>query len=205
MPRKTPSTAPTVRQGDDDPDARAMETHLAQLDRLEANQRAQDTDEVEQLRQAWSPALSQAKTILAELSSLQAAYGPALQAIEGRDFSGLPPTGATLNRVARIERSCLELRQHLTHTAEDLKRIIGSIEGLSPRSMTLLLVNGEIYKQLLAMYRHTPQGVRELFSRLQYLVASLTEGMESATNEEGYTPLSRLPPPQMLTPQVEMA
>ena len=205
MPRKTPSITPTVHQGDADPEALAMESRLAALDRLEAPQRDQDSDEIEQLRQSWAPALTQAKAILAELSALEAAYTPSLQAIEGRDFSGLPPTGATLNSVARIERSRLELRHHLTHTAQDLKRIIAAVEGLNPRTIALRLANGPIYKELLAMYRHTPQGVRELLQQIERTVASLTEGIASTTNEEVSTPVRRLPEPQRQPPQVELA
>ena len=205
MPRKTPTTTLPLPQGDADREPVAMKTHLAALDRQEARQRDQDSDEIEQLRQAWGPALSQAQAILAELVALEVTYTPSLQAIEGRDFSGLPPTGATLNSVARIERSRLELRHHLTHTAQDLKRIIAAVEGLNPRTIALLLANGPIYKELLAMYRHTPQGVRELLQQIERTVASLTEGIASTTNEEVSTPVRRLPEPQRQPPQVELA
>jgi hypothetical protein len=58
---------------------------------------------------------------------------------------------------------------------------------------------------LLGFYHHSPQGVRELFQRLQRLVATFTEGVESATSEETYTPVRRLPSPQPLVPEVELA
>jgi hypothetical protein len=205
MPRKTPSTTPTARQGDADPDARTMEGHLATLDRQEARQRDQDAEEIEQLRQAWAPALTQAKTILAELTALEAAYTPTLQALEGRDFSRLPPTATTLNAAAAIERGCLELRHHFGHTAEDLRRIVSTIEKLSERSAPLLHANAGTYRELLAFYRHSPGGVRDMFRRLEHTVARLTEGLDVVDDAEVYTPVRRLPAPQPLTPEVEMA
>jgi hypothetical protein len=205
MPRKTPSTTPTVRQGDADPDALAMGGHLAQLDRLEARQHDQEADDLEELRQAWAPALTQAKTLLSELSALQEAYTPALEAIARRDFAALPPMARTLNAVAAIERTCQEIQHHCGHTVEDLRRIIAAVEGLSPRTVTLLEANSTTYKELLGFYRHTPRGVQDMFQRLERTVASLTTGVESASSEETYTPVRKLPQPQPLTPQVEMA
>jgi DNA repair exonuclease SbcCD ATPase subunit len=206
MPRKTPSTTPPVLQGDADREPLTMESHLATLERLEARQRDEAAEAIEELRQAWSPALTQAKAILEELSGLQAAYSPTLDALAGRDFSGLPPTATTLNAVAAIERTCLELQHHFNHTTEDLRRIISAIENLSERSAPLLHANATTYREQLAFYRHTPQGVRDLFQRLQRLVASLTDGIESAPSEEVYTPLPRLPQPApLMTPEVEMA
>jgi hypothetical protein len=145
------------------------------------------------LRQSWAPALSQAKAILAELVALEVAYTPSLQALEKRDFSALPPTAKTLNAVAGIESVCRELQHHFGHTAEDLRRIINAVEKLSERSALLLHANGPTYRELLGFYKHTPQGVKESFQRLQRLVASLTEGIASTTNEEVYTPLPHLP------------
>jgi ABC-type transporter Mla subunit MlaD len=205
MPRKTPSTTPTVRQGDPDPDALAMGGHLAQLNRLEARQHDQEADDLEELRQAWAPALTQAKTLLSELSALQEAYTPALEAIARRDFAALPPMARTLNAVAAIERTCQEIQHHCGHTVEDLRRIVAAVEQLNERSAPLLHANASTYRELLAFYRHSPQGVRELFQRLQHLVASLTAGVELAPSEETYTPVRRLPSPQPLVPEVEIA
>ena len=55
MPRKTPATTRTVRQGGNDAEGLAMEGHLAQLDRLEARRRDEDAEDLEQLREAWAP------------------------------------------------------------------------------------------------------------------------------------------------------
>jgi hypothetical protein len=204
MPRKTATTAPTVPQGDADPDALAMGGHLATLDRLEARQHDQETDDIEQLRQAWGPALSQAKAILEELSGLQVAYQPTLEALAGRDFSRLPQSGRTLNTIAQIERGCLELQHHFNHTTEDLQRIISAVENLSERSAPLLHANASTYRQLLGFYKHTPRGVQDTFRQLERAVAALTEGVELAPSEEVYTPLSRLPQPAAPSPEVEM-
>jgi hypothetical protein len=205
MPRKAPSTPLTVLQADADPDHPGIGSQLAVLDRLDARQREQDTGEIEQLRESWGPQLRQAKSILAELSGLQAAYGPTLEAFATRDFSRLPPTASTLNAVAAIERSCLDLQHHLTHTPQDLQRIVTAIEGLSPRTVALLHANSATYRELLGFYKHSPQGVRELFHRLEHTVATLTSGVESEPTREPSTPAVRLPAPQMLAPEVEMA
>jgi hypothetical protein len=205
MPRKSATTTPAIRPGDDDPDTLAMEGHLATLDRLEARQRDQEADDIEQLRQAWSPALTQAKAILGELSSQQAAYTPTLESLANRDFSSLPPTPRTLNAIAAIERTCIEIHQHFGHTVEDLRRIVSTIEQLSERSAPLLHANATTYRELLGFYQHAPQGVRELFQRLERTVAALTAGVEPASSAEGYTPLSRLPRPVAPGIEVEMA
>jgi hypothetical protein len=158
----------------------AMEGHLATLERLEARQADQEADDLEALRQAWAPALTQAKAILEELSGLQAAYTPTVEALTRRDFSGLPPVARVLNTIAGIERSCLELQHHFTHTAEDLQRIVTAVEQLNERSAPLLHANASTYRELLGFYTHSPQGVRELFQRLQHLVASLAAGIRGA-------------------------
>lgn len=44
-----------------------------------------------------------------------------------------------------------------------------------------------------------------MFQRLERTVASLTAGVESAPSEETSTPVRRLPQPQPLVPEVEMA
>jgi hypothetical protein len=62
--------------------------------------RIHQADDLEELRQAWAPALTQAKTLLSELSALQEAYTPALEAIARRDFAALPPMARTLNGLA---------------------------------------------------------------------------------------------------------
>jgi cell division protein FtsB len=130
----------------------------------------------------------------------------ALQALENRDFSSLPPTARTLNAVAAIERTCLELRHHFGYTVEDLRRIITAVEKLNEQSAPLLHANATTYRELLGFYRHTPRGVQDTFQRLERTVAALTAGVESAPSEETYTLLSRLPQPAApLTPQVEMA
>jgi hypothetical protein len=205
MPRRTPSIPPPVRQGDAETNLPGIQSQLAALDRLEARQRDQDTDDLEELRGAWAPALSQAKAILAELVALEVAYGPSLQAIEGRDFARLPQVATTMNAVAGIERSCQQLQHEFGHTMEDLRRIIDTIEKLNERSAPLLHSNSATFRELLGFYRHTPRGVRELFQRLERLVATLTEGLEVVDETEGYTPMRRLPAPQPLTPEVEMA
>jgi hypothetical protein len=181
-----------------------MEAHLATLARQEASVRAQEAEDIEQLRQAWSPALIQAKTILAELSALEAAYMPTLEALGRRDFAILPPTAQTLNAVAPIERTCQELRHHFGHTMEDLRRVITAVEGLSPRTVALLHANRTTSRELLAFYRHAPRGVEEKFQRLERTVAPLTAGVESASSEEVYTLLPRLPSPAAPTIEVEM-
>jgi hypothetical protein len=68
----------------------------------------------------------------------------------------------------------------------------------------LLEANSATYRELLAFYRHTPRGVQDTFQRLERTVASLTAGVDVAPSEEVHTPLSRLPSPQPMTPQVEM-
>jgi hypothetical protein len=110
-----------------------------------------------------------------------------------------------LNAVAAIERTCQEIQHHCGHTVEDLRRIVAAVEQLNERSAPLLHANASTYRELLAFYRRSPQGVRELFQRLQRLVASLTAGVESAPSEETYTPVRRLHSPQPLVPKVEMA
>src|SRR5882724_3453598 len=104
---------------------------------------------------------------------------------------GLPPVARSLNAVAAIERTCQELRHSFGHTMEDLRRIVGAVEKLNERSAPLLHANASTYRELLAFYRHTPQGARELFQRLQRLVVSLTSEVESVSSEEVYTPLPR--------------
>jgi hypothetical protein len=205
MPRKTPSTAPSVPQAGTEGETPGLESQLAALDRYDAQQRDEEADDLDHLRQRWAPALTQAQTILADLSGLQATYGPALEALEKRDFSSLPPTARILNAVAGVERTCQELGHSLNHTMEDLRRIINAVEKLSPRTVALLQANASTYREQLAFYRHTPQGVRDLFRRLERLVASLTEGLEVVDDADVYTPVRRLPAPQPMTPEVEMA
>jgi hypothetical protein len=205
MARKAPTITPTVRQADADPEALAMGGHLAQLDRLETRRRDEDAEDIEELRQAWAPALSQAKAILAELTALEAAYTPALEALAGRDFATLPPVARTLNVVAAIERTCIEIQHVFGHTVEDLRRIVAAVDKLNERSAPLLHANASTYRELIAFYKHAPQSVRELFQRLQRLVASLTSEVESAPSEETTTPVRRFPAPPPMVPEVEMA
>lgn len=181
-----------------------IEHHLAVLDHQEARQRDQEAEEIEALRQSWAPALAEAKTILAELSALETASAPTLEYLARRDFSSLPPTARVLNAVATIERTSLEIQQHFGHTAEDLRRISKAIEQLNERSRPLLQANALTYRELLGFYRHAPQGVREMLQRLERTVATLTTVLDSMPDETTMS-VRRLPAPQPLTPEVEMA
>jgi hypothetical protein len=206
MPRKPPSTAPSVLQADAESDTPGLESQLAALDRYEAQQQREQSDEVAQVQEAWQARVNRARTLLEHITGTCAAYGATVDALSARSWSTIPSSSANLNAITQIERGCLKLTALWESATRDLTRLVNAHDKLSPTSLPNFHVNAPVYADYLRFHADVTTRIDALWHHLQHLVAVIAARLDDINDAEVYTPLSRLPQPAAaMTPQVEMA
>jgi hypothetical protein len=203
MPCKPVSTTPPIRQSG--ANHRAMDAHLAVLDRHDAQQQQMQSDEVAQVQEAWQARVDRARTLLERINGTRATYGPTVDAISARDWTNVQSTAANLNAIAQIERSCLELASLWESTTQHLSRFITAHEKLSPVTIHSFHAQAQTYADYLRFYADTPSRIDTLWHHLQHLVDVIAARLDVINDADVLTPLPGLTLPAAPTIKVELA
>jgi hypothetical protein len=190
--------APAVQ----DAPTRELAEPLRRLDRQRTRWQEEQTEAIDQLKQAWAPAVSKAQAILSQLERLKQDHGPVVAELAARDFASVPPSPQNLNALAMIENSCREVQGLWQSTTDDLQRLVREVDALSPRTLALFQSHSEAFHKV---HPHAPAAIEGIVKRLQHTVEALTARLDVIDDEEVYAPVRRFPPAAPLTPPVEMA
>jgi hypothetical protein len=182
-----------------------LEPHLRRLDRQHAQWQEEQTEGIDELKRAWAPAVTKAQVILAQLERLKQEHGPVVAELAARDFASVPPSPQNLNALAAIENACREVQALWQGPMDDLQRLVREVEALSPRTLALFQAHTEAFHFFLKNHPHAPRAIEDLVKRLQHTVEALTARLDVSDDEDVYEPILRLPAPQPLVPEVEMA